>query len=337
MSFSRFEEFQCYQPQVAQMLLNGFRHDRLSHAYIFEGPRGTKKSSAAFFFAKRLLCRHPDAQGDPCGTCPDCLRIDKGTHPNVFFIRADGEFIKVEQIRSMISELSRTAVENAPRVYVVEEADRMRAEAANALLKTLEEPGLDIYAVLLTDKFNSLLKTIVSRSHVMHFQPLDKALVRKELLGRGVEICLASVIPEYTNNPEEALAIAESPDMSDIFCAVPDLYGKAGKANESLILSFREIRDRVFVTTEMTDFFLTLLILYQKDILHCKQARVSEVVWKPELARMQQLASLVSDSWIEGMLEKMLSLKTRLKFNIVDSLAFDNLLVNLERGFLHAA
>jgi len=336
MSFLQFEEFNAYQPLVAQMLINSFQKNRLAHAYIFEGPRGTKKLDAAFLFAKRMLCLAPGPGQNPCCVCRNCRKIEAGTHPNVFRIAAEGENIKVEQIRAMIAELSKTSVENGPRIYIVEEADRMRAEAANALLKTLEEPGNDVYAVMLTDKYNSLLKTIVSRAQVMHFQPIDKALIKADLLKQGIEPCIASVIPEYTNNHEDAIRIAQSPEMAALFMAIPELYGMAGNPEASMVLRFREIRDSVFVDWEMTDYFLTLLILYQKDLLHCKLARTAEIVWSPDIEKMTKLASLVSQKWIEDALEKMLALKTRLKFNIIDSLAFDNLFIHLERGFNHA-
>jgi DNA polymerase-3 subunit delta' len=336
MSFSSFEDFNAYQPQVAQMLLNSFRKNRLAHAYIFEGPRGTKKPAAALLFAKRILCLNPGPDENPCGICRNCRRIEKGTHPNVFTIRPDGENIKVDQIRQMIAELARTSVEEGPRVYIVEEADRMRSEAANALLKTLEEPGNDIYAIMLTDKFASLLKTIVSRAQVMHFRPLDKAIVRSELLAKKVPPCLAGVIPEYTNNVEDAMRIAQSEEMIAVFDLIPELYGMAGKKDGSMVLRFKEIRENVFVSSEMIDFFLTLLILYQKDLLNCKLAHFTEIVWTPDLEKMKKLAAMVSQEWLEDLLGKMLALKSRLRYNILNSLAFDNLLIQLERGFIHA-
>jgi DNA polymerase-3 subunit delta' len=336
MSFSQFEAFNAYQPRVAQMLLNSFKKNRLSHAYIFEGPRGTKKLGAAFLFAKRLLCLHPGPDQNPCGVCANCTRIEKGVHPNVFLIRAEGEVIKVDQIRKMISELSRTSVENGPRIYVIDDAHKMNAESSNTLLKTLEEPGFDIYAVMVTDSFNALLKTIVSRSQVMHFQPIEKALVRADLIARGIDECVASVIPEYTNNIEDAVKIAGSDEMMGLLRAVPELYSMAGAPDKSMILRFREIRDAVFTTTDKTDFFLTLLILYQKDLLNAKLFHRFELVWRPETEKIVALAATVSQKMLEDNLEKMLALKTRLKYNIIDALAFDNLLMNLERGFNHA-
>ncbi|MDD3127245.1 MAG: DNA polymerase III subunit delta' [Candidatus Izemoplasmatales bacterium] len=336
MSFLNFEDLNAYQPRVAQMLLNSFKKARLSHAYIFEGPRGTKKLDAAFLFAKRILCSNPTLDQNPCGKCHNCQRIDKDVHPNVFLIKPEGEYIKKDQIKQMIGELAKTAVEEGPRVYILDEAQRLRSEAANALLKTLEEPGLDIYAIMITDSFDALLKTIVSRAQVMHFSPIDKALIRAHLIEKKVPECLAVVIPEYTNNYEEAIKISESEEMMAIFKLIPELYGMAYEPDKSMILRFREIRDSIFVDTEKTDFFLTLMILYQKDLLNCKLRHNTQIVWTPDIEQIEKLAKGVSQQTIEENLEKMLTLKTRLKFNIIDSLAFDNLLMNLERGFNHA-
>lgn len=336
MSFSHFEEFNAYQPQVAQMLKNSFIKGRLSHAYIFEGPRGTKKLDAAFLFAKRLLCPHPDPDQNPCGGCSNCERIEKNVHPNVFLIRPDGEFIKIDQIRRMITELSRTSVENGPRIYIIDEAHKMKIEAANAILKTLEEPGQEIYAIMVTDSFNAMMKTIISRSQVMHFRPLDKKLIRAELEKHGADATVIAVIPEYTNNYEDALRIADSAEMMTYLRLVPELYRMAGDDKKSMVLRFREVRDQIFTSTDKTDFFLTLMILYHKDLLNAKLRHLSELIWCPEKDWIQTLSTLVSEQMIEENLEKMLALKTRLKYNIIDALAFDNLLMNLERGLNHA-
>lgn len=336
MSFTQFEEFNAFQPQVAQMLMNSFKKGRLSHAYIFDGPRGTKKLDAAFLFAKRLLCPHPDADQNPCGGCTNCERIDKNVHPNVFLIQPDGEFIKIDQIRRMITELSRTSVEEGPRIYIIDEAHKMKIEAANAILKTLEEPGQEIYAIMVTDSFNAMMKTIVSRSQVMHFRPINKALIRKDLEKHDADPLVVAVIPEYTNNYEDALRIADSEEMMQYIRLVPELYSMAGDESKSMILRFREMRDPIFATTDKTDFFLTLMILYQKDLLNAKLMHLSSIVWTPEKEKIQLLSTLVPEQMIEENLEKMLALKTRLKYNIIDALAFDNLLMNLERGFNHA-
>jgi len=331
-----FESLSFYQPRAATMLKNGFAMGRLSHAYIFEGPRGTKKLETAFFFAKRLLCRQPAVDGNPCGVCANCRRIQHDAHPNVFLIEAEGEQIKVDQIRRIISEFARAALEDAPRVYIVQDAHKLNPEAANTLLKTLEEPGADIYAVLVTDSFNALLKTIVSRSQVIHFTALDKDVVRSDLVKAGVDPALAMVIPEYTNNLEEAIRIGASETMSAAFRLVLDLYEMAGKPKKSMVLAFKERRDDLLPDKDAKDFFLTLMILYQKDLLNAKLRRLDQIVYRTEMERLAKLADLVGQKTIQDGLERMLTLKSRLRFNINSWLAFDCLLAHLERGYVNA-
>ncbi len=336
MALMDFETLSLYQPRAGTVLKNGFAMNRLSHAYIFEGPRGTKKLETAFFFAKRLLCQHPTETGDPCNACTHCKRIMHASHPNVFLIEADGEVIKVDQIRRIVQEFAKASLEDVPRVYIVNDAHKLNPEAGNTLLKTLEEPGADIYAVLVTDSFNALLKTIASRSQVIHFTALDKDVVRADLVKSGVDPTLAMVIPEYTNNFDEACRIGASETMSAAFRLVLELFEMAGKPKKSMVLAFREKRDELLPDKDAKDFFLTIMILYQKDLLNAKLRRLDQIVYRTEAEKLQRLAETVTQKTIQNGLERMLSLKSRLRFNINSWLAFDSLLANLERGFLNA-
>ncbi len=331
-----FETLAVYQPRAGKMLKNGFALNRLAHAYIFEGPRGTKKLETAYLFAKRLLCLAPTVTGDPCQTCVNCLRIDRNVHPNVFLIQADGEQIKVDQIRRIIAEFARASFEDSPRVYILQDAHKLNLEAANTLLKTLEEPGADIYAILVTDSFNSLLKTIVSRSQVIHFNALDKAVIRTDLLEAKVDPALAMVIPEYTNNLDDAIRIGASAPMSAVFKLVLDLYETAGKPKKSMVLLFKELRDELLPDKDAKDFFLTLMILYQKDLLNMKLRRREQIIYKTEADKMEKLVDSIGQKTIQSDLEHMLALKSQLRYNINSWLAFDCLLATLERGFIHA-
>jgi len=81
---NRFKTLENFQPQAAKMILNGILSERISHAYIFEGPKGTHKLATALLFAQRLLCLSPLEDHEPCGSCSNCMRIEHNTHPNVF-------------------------------------------------------------------------------------------------------------------------------------------------------------------------------------------------------------------------------------------------------------
>jgi len=330
---SRFKTLETFQPQAARILKNGITGNRLSHAYIFEGPMGTHKLSTAYLLAQRILCLNPQTDDEPCGVCQNCIRIQHGTHPNVFLVKADGEQIKKEQIKSLIVEFARMSVEKGPRIYIIDEAERMNQDASNTLLKQMEEPLADIYAILLTTNSNALLKTIVSRAQPIHFKPIDRSVIKEGLMALKVNELAANVIPEYTNNLEEAQKIADSKELMGILELVVELYKIAGKKDASMTLRFKETADRVLTNVATMDYFLMLVILYQKDILNAKLYHFDQLVYKTERQQIETLSKSTSQNTIQSMLEKMLALKAKLRYNINYALAFDLLIAQLERGF----
>lgn len=331
---NRFKTLEIYQPQAAKMILNGILNHRISHAYLFEGPKGTHKLATALLFAQRLLCENPLENNEPCGECSNCHRVQHLTHPNLFIVKADGEQIKKEQIKNLVQEFSRLSVEPGPRIYIIDEAERMNQEASNTLLKQMEEPLEDIYAILLTTNSNALLRTIISRSQLIHFKPIARNLIKSMLLEDGYSELIANVIPEYTNNIDEAKKIAESNELTAILDTVIDLYKMAGKKNESMVICFKSISDKILTNIATMDFFLTLMILFQKDLLNQKLLHQDQIVYQSVLPEIERIAKNVSQKSIQDILEKMLALKMRLRYNINYGLAFDLIIAQLERGLL---
>jgi DNA polymerase III subunit delta' len=135
-----------------------------AHAYLFSGPRGVGKSDAALAFAAAVCCRVGG-----CAECDTCRRIQEGIHPDVDLVAPEGTFITVDQIREVNREVVLKPFEAAARVTILLEADSMNKEAANAFLKTLEEPPPHAHFVLITDSPEALLETIVSRCQRVPF------------------------------------------------------------------------------------------------------------------------------------------------------------------------
>ena len=330
MSIRSWSELENYQPEIFRILSHSLQSGKLSHAYLFEGPRGTKKLDTALFLAKTLVC---DEQEKPCGHCHDCDKVERNTHPNVFLIRADGEVIKKDQMRKMLSEFSRSAIQDKPRICIIDDAHRMNQEASNTILKFMEEPGMDVYVILVTDSLNSLLKTIISRTQPLHFRPIDKRVITNELITLGHSGNIAAMIPEFTNNLTSAVEFASDPAMTSAIGFVGDIYRIGVTNGDSIVIRFREMKDSVLKNSETMDFFLTMLILWQKDILHYKLRHLDCIINRDNPDTIAKLAEKLSQQTIESMLEHMLTLKSRLKFNLNAPLAFDNLLLHLERGF----
>lgn len=321
-----------YQPDVYQILSNSFAQKRVSHAYIFEGPIGTKRLEAAFLFAKTLLCQNK-TNHMPCEHCHHCQRVNHLTHPNLFFVQPEGEKIKKKQIKELLDEFAKSSLEEGPRIYIIDQAERFNQESGNTLLKTMEEPGSNIYAIMVTDSINAILNTIVSRAFVIHFKPIDKRIILDELTQAAVSPKYSSMITEYTNNVEDAKSIATSAEKTAIIDLVCELYQAVLEPNQSMVLLFKSNRDALFQKSENLDFFVSTMTYYLKDILNHKLRHLNQIVLKTEMEVIEKLSQMSSQVFLDDALDKILGLKTKLKYNINSSLAFDKMLAYLERGF----
>ncbi|MEG2643785.1 MAG: DNA polymerase III subunit delta', partial [Enterococcus sp.] len=162
------EKLETIQPIVFRQLQNSFEHGRLAHAYLFEGDQGTGKAALALWFTKHLFCL--DLQDNmPCEKCNNCLRINSREHPDVVEIEPDGQSIKVDQIRALQSELTKSGFESAKKVVIIHQAEKMNTNSANSLLKFLEEPPANFMIILETQSLGKILPTIRSRCQIIHF------------------------------------------------------------------------------------------------------------------------------------------------------------------------
>ena len=167
-----------------ERLMRSVQAGRIVHALLFSGPRGTGKRTAANWFAQALLCQ---AEDRPCGVCPACKRFEAGAHPDVRIVRPEKNVIKVEAVRGLIDYLSMRPYEGGKHIAIIEQADRMNANAQNALLKTLENPSDDAMLFLISDAPSGLLSTILSRCQNIRFSPLSVDECAYVLQKKGLE------------------------------------------------------------------------------------------------------------------------------------------------------
>ncbi len=159
------------QDRVKRILTGAIANKRVANAYLFSSSDAVLANQVALTFAKALNCEKKD--GDSCGECLSCRKAEKGIHPDIVVIASDGEYIKIDQIRELRSFTRHGPVEVEFKVIIIEEADKMRTEAANSFLKTLEEPLSQIVFILVTSKEDSIPKTIVSRCQRIIFGLFD--------------------------------------------------------------------------------------------------------------------------------------------------------------------
>jgi DNA polymerase-3 subunit delta' len=172
------------QQRAIRFLKQLLKKEAVPHAFLFSGMAGTGKSAVAKEFAKALNCSCPQDY-DACGGCGSCHKLEEGLHPDVIFIRSEGVFIKLEQIRDLVKRFRFRPFEGKYRVVIIEDAHRLAELAANAMLKILEEPPRANVFILLAAESQMLLPTIVSRCCQVRFQPLEDEIVVQWLMREG--------------------------------------------------------------------------------------------------------------------------------------------------------
>jgi len=155
------------------------RRGDVPHALLFTGPRGVGKFTTALVMSAALLCPSGEADG-----CPSCRKVAARVHPDLHLVEPEGMSIRVERVRELEGLLSRKAVEGRGRVVVVDEAQSMTAEAANAFLKTLEEPHPETYIILVSESRENLLPTVVSRCREVRFSSIGTGELEEYLVNR---------------------------------------------------------------------------------------------------------------------------------------------------------
>lgn len=324
-----FDKIKESQPKVVQLLENSLKKDRLSHAYLFEGEKGTRKFETALYFAQMLLCT--SEENKPCLECKNCRRIKNGTHPNVYIIEPENNIIKKQQIQDLQTEFSKTSIEPGPKVYIIKDIETIHINAANSLLKFLEEPFPNIHAILTTSNINRLLPTIISRSQVVQFNSLNPEIIKKEMMEAGYPEETALITSALTNSLDTAMEIANGEFYLDFVEMVKDIYQIINNHEESLVIYFNENNSIIYQDKELIILFLSLLIIYQKDVINYITGNMKSIVFKDSLDTICGIVDHKTKNRLITELEHMLTLKSRLNNYINERLAFENLLLELER------
>ncbi len=169
------------QQAVTSALRNAVREERVGHAYLFSGPRGTGKTTSARLLAKALNCTARGDDGEPCNACPSCLEITAGTSMDVVELDAASNR-GINEMRSLIERVAYRSAGGARKVYIVDEVHMLTKEASTALLKTLEEPPPHVVFVLATTDPQTVLPTIRSRTQHFEFTLLPTDLLAAHLV-----------------------------------------------------------------------------------------------------------------------------------------------------------
>jgi DNA polymerase-3 subunit delta' len=316
------------------MLRRTLAAQQVRHAYLFSGPEHVGKSLLARCFAQCLLCTGgPDpnvAPQFPCNTCLSCRKVLHGNHPDVHTIRRapDKQSILIEQVRALQSDSSRRTMEGRRNIFLVEDAQDMNVQAANCLLKTLEEPEPDVVLLLTVPDPGLLLPTIISRVQQIPLQLLPSTQIKQALQTQwGVEPAEAELIAALSaGRIGWAIQVAEDDDLLSERKSQLDLLTKIPQMTR--VQRFQLVQ-QWSNDSEKVQAFLDLWLLWWRDMVlaanHCLDLTVN--VDMRNLLKTQ--ATRIGTAEAERMVRAIIQTREALEQNVNARVALEVLMLDV--------
>lgn len=260
------------QKRAVEILQRERTHDRVPHAYLFCGPEGIGKKRTALALAQFLECT---AMGeDACGSCPACRKVAHDRHPDVHFFqpmaRTKGAAAKIyiDQVRDLQGAISLKAMEGRKKIMIVDDADRMVDQAANALLKTLEEPPGDALLILIAAFPDLLPATILSRSRKVRFQPLsDESVTQVLMREKGLEEAEARSLARFAQG---SLAHVMEMELDDLLSRRERFFGEIDRWKEGDLGAVFAFTEPFAKNAGNAADFVTYLLEWTRDLIAVK-------------------------------------------------------------------
>lgn len=305
---------------------------RVSHAYLVEGAEGAGKKTLAGQFAMALLCKAPE-NGEPCGRCDSCRVFLSGNHPDMHYIRpGEKGTLPVQRIREeLVQDMEILPYYSGRKIYIVERAHLMNAQAQNALLKTIEEPPAYGVILLLAESVQSFLPTVRSRCVLLRLLPLPEEKVRKILTGRyGVEESTARACAALCGGSVgQALRLAGSEDFIRLRERWMEwLSGLARQETWEVLARAKALEEDKAVIEDV----LRMMQIWFRDLIILRETgSLSGCVCRDLDAKLESSANLYEIPELYRKIEVLEDAKKKLSHNVNYGLWSDWLLVELSR------
>lgn len=301
--------------QIIEHLQNAIRQNKVSHAYIFNGEKGSGKKLLATTFAKTLQCE--EGSVEPCMKCKSCIQTDSRNQPDIIMVTHEKAGITVDDIRQQVNgDIEIKPYSSRYKIYIIDEAEKMNEAAQNALLKTIEEPPEYAVILLLADNAERLLPTILSRCVLLNLKPVSTEQIRKHLMEkRGFTDYQAELSADFAQgNLGKAIRYAAS---DDFLAMKEDALRLLRKIDQMQLPELVEhIRSFTEHKLEVNDY-IDLMILWYRDVLMFKVTNNPNVImFKEELSYIKKQASLHDYEGIENVIKGMEKAKLRIKANV---------------------
>ena len=317
---------------ILKYISSAVENNRVSHAYILNGERGSGKRMLANLFATTLLCE--SGNSEPCGKCHSCRQAESGNHPDIIRVTHEKpNSISVDDIRTQVNNTVDIKPYQGPyKVYIIPQADLMTPQAQNAILKTIEEPPAYAVFLLLTENAEMLLPTINSRCVMLKLRNIKDTLIRKYLM-ENLEI------PDYKadmctafaqGNVGRAIMLANSEHFNEIREEAVQLLKHIHDMELSEIVA--AVQNISVYKLEITDYLDIIMIWYRDVLLYKATKEIDKVVFKDQLQSIKEQARKSSYEGIELILESLEKAKARLKANVNFDLVMELLFLTIKEN-----
>jgi len=317
------------QDEAVEILQDEIRNKRLSHAYLFSGKSGIGKSKLAFEFSKAIFCENSAL--DSCGECISCKKMDHHNHPDFkkIEILEDKNAISIDQIRELKKEIAYKPYEADRKIYIIEEAEEMTKEAANSLLKTLEEPPSFATIILLAEDTGKMLPTIISRCQQIKLKTASRAKIKELLIKRGTAAEKAELLSMTAEgSPGKAIKAAEMDNYFENRALLYDFLADIFSKNTMEIFKISK-KTASFLNSGFPCF--NLLSDWYRDIMMFKQDYLEAVKNKDYMDKIKSSAAEMSLDLIMEKLELIDRSERYIKRNVRTKLSLEVLFFKLRQ------
>lgn len=316
--------------EIIEYIQNAVKMDKVSHAYIMNGQKGSGKKMLADLFARTLQCEGVE----PCGECRSCKQADGNNQPDIIKVTHEKpNSISVDDIRTQVNnDILIKPYSSKYKIYIIPEADKMTVQAQNALLKTIEEPPSYAVIFLLTENAEVLLPTIRSRCVMLKLRNIKDKLIKKYLMEEmeipdyKADICTAFA----QGNMGRAIMLATSEHFNEIKEEAVQLLKYI---NDMELYEIVEAIKRINnYKLDITDYLDIIMIWYRDILLYKATKDVDGVVFADQLNYIKERASKSSYEGIEKILDSIEKAKARLKANVNFDLVMELLLLTIKEN-----
>lgn len=318
--------------QIIEHLTNAVTMDKVSHAYILNGPDKSGKRMLAEAFAMTLQCEKKGSS--PCLDCHSCKQAMNHNQPDIIYVQHEKpNTVSVDDIREQVNRDIDVKPYSSPyKIYIIDEAEKMNVQAQNALLKTIEEPPAYAVLLLLTTNADLFLPTIRSRCVTLNLKAVPDEVIRRYLMEKcGVPDYQADVCVAFAQgNVGKAMALASSENFNELKASAVQLMKRIKEIDlYELSEAVKQIGE---FKLQINDYFDIMMIWYRDILVYKATMDVNNLIFKDEVYDIKKQASKSSYNGIEEILEALEKAKKRLDANVNFELVMELLLLTIKEN-----